>query len=100
MRRALVALGGLAMLGCGGTTRLYRNNDLQLATAYTAKELCSCRFVMQMPLAYCRAFTRASPAVTKFIVDEDARTVETTALLEWGARARFDSEKFGCVLDR
>lgn len=79
--------------------RLYDNNDLQLATGYTAKELCSCLFVMEMPLDYCRNWTRASPAVTKFTIDEERKTVETTALLQWGTKARFDSAQFGCVLD-
>ena len=95
-----LALTALFALSCGGgSTRQYQNNDLQLATAYTAKELCSCVFVMEMPVEYCREWTRASPAVTKFKIDEQRKTVETTALLEWGTRARFDSEKFGCVLD-
>ena len=90
----------LLLLSCdSGKPRLYDNNDLQLATAYTAKEMCSCLFVMEMPLEYCRAFTRASPAVTKFTVDTGQRTVETTALLDWGSKARFDSDQFGCVLD-
>ena len=97
------ALGGLvtlALLSCGGAKgRLYDNNDLQLATGYTAKELCSCLFVMQMPLDYCTDWTRASPNVTRFKIDTVNKTVETTALLEWGLRARYDSAKFGCRLD-
>ena len=98
--KRLVCGALLLLLACdSGKSRLYQNNDLQLATAYTAKELCSCLFVMEMPLDYCRAWTRASPAVTKFSVDTEQKTVETTALLEWGTRAHFDSAKFGCVLD-
>ena len=98
--RAWPFLAGLALLSCGGNKgRLYNNNDLQLATGYTAKELCSCLFVMEMPLDYCTDWTRASPAVTKFKIDTVNKTVETTALLEWGVRARYDSAKFGCRLD-
>lgn len=97
--RAL-SLAALLLLSCdGGKSRLYDNNDLQLATAYTAKEVCSCLFVMEMPLEYCRAWTRASPEVARFTVDTDRKVVEATALLEWGARAHFDAAKFGCVLD-
>lgn len=95
-----LALAALVLASCSaGTSRQYDNNDLQLVTAYAAKELCSCVFVMEMSVEYCREWTRASPAVTKFKIDEVRKTVETTALLEWGTRARFDSAKFGCVID-
>ena len=91
----------LALAGCdSSSSRLYDNNDLELATGYGAKELCSCLFVMEMPIDYCTAWTKASPAVTRFSVDTDAKTVESTALLDWGSKARFDAEKFGCVLDQ
>ncbi len=100
MKRLLWALLLLALPSCDSSKgRRYDNNDLELATAYTAKELCSCLFVMEMPEDYCAAWTRASPAVTKFTVDFNRKTVDTTALAEWGSRARFDSDKFGCVLD-
>jgi hypothetical protein len=95
-----LTLAVLAILSCSnGSGRLYDNNDLQLATGYTAKELCSCLFVMEMDEAYCRNWTRASPAVTQYKIDEANKSVETTALLQWGARAHFDSAKFGCVLE-
>jgi hypothetical protein len=95
-----LSLAALLALSCSnGSSRLYDNNDLQLATAYTAKELCSCVFVMEMSEDYCRNWTRASPAVAKFTVDYERKTVESTALLEWGTRAKLDSAKFGCVLD-
>lgn len=96
MKRLVLALV-LAAASCSDGR--YDNNDLQLATAYTAKELCSCVFVMEMPQDYCREWTRASPDVAKFKIDADRKTVETSALLQWGSRARFDSAKFGCVLD-
>ena len=44
----------------GGSWRQYDNNDLQLATGYGAKEMCSCLFVMEMPFDYCTAWTKAS----------------------------------------
>ena len=100
MKALAPALLCALLCGCDSSKgRLYDNNDLELATAYTAKELCSCLFVMEMPQDYCAAWTKASPAVTKFNVNLDQKTVETTALVDWGSRARFDSDKFGCVLD-
>lgn len=103
MKRAWAVAGlALAALACGGDNasgRLYERNDLQLATAYRAKELCSCLFVMEQDEAFCKAWTTASPDVASFRVDRDARTVESSALLMWGARARFVDAKSGCVLE-
>jgi hypothetical protein len=102
MRRAGLLLGvGLWVASCGGEGqgRMYGRNDLQLATGYTAKEACSCLFVMEQPEAFCRAWTKASPDVAGFRVDWDARTVEASALLMWGAKARFVEGTQGCVLE-
>lgn len=100
MRRTGVLLGLGLLVGCGsGGGRTYERNDLQLATAYSAKEACSCLFVMEQPEAFCRAWTRASPDVAGFRVDWEARTVESSALLLWGAKARYVAETEGCVLE-
>lgn len=93
----VAALLGLA--GCGGDGRLYDNNDLELATAYTAKEVCSCVFVMEQTEDYCRAWTKASPDVADFVVDHDEKRVRSSALLFWSAAARFTGPDFGCVLE-
>lgn len=95
-----LAFAALLALSCdSSSSRLYDNNDLQLATGYNAKEMCSCLFVMQMPVDYCQDWTRASPAVVRFKIDDELKTVESTGLLNWGNRARFVSDQFGCVLD-
>lgn len=105
MKRAGRWLGVLAVglwgASCGGDAggRVYERNDLQLATGYTAKEACSCLFVMEQTEDFCRAWTKASPDVAGFRVDWEARTVEASALLLWGARARFDEALSGCVLE-
>ncbi|HYO69581.1 MAG TPA: hypothetical protein VEU33_26250 [Archangium sp.] len=101
-RRALGVLAGVAALSCGrGDTvqRPYDNNDLQLVTSYTAKDFCSCLFVMQMSEEYCRRWTAASPAVATLTVDDEERSVQTAAALLWGEKARFVSERDGCVLE-
>lgn len=100
MTRALLCTAALLVTACdSGTWRQYDNNDLELATGYGAKELCSCLFVMEMPLDYCTAWTKASPAVVKFNVDTAGKRVESTALLEWGNRAHYENGRFGCVID-
>ncbi len=100
--RAMVVLASAALLSCGrGDTvqRPYDNNDLQLVTAYTAKDFCSCLFVMQMSEEYCRRWTAASPAVATLTVDHKERGVQTAAVLLWGEKARFVSDRDGCVLE-
>ncbi|MCY1083048.1 hypothetical protein [Archangium lansingense] len=102
LSRALVLLAAAAVLSCGtGDTvqRPYDNNDLQLVTSYTAKDFCSCMFVMQMSEEYCRRWTAASPAVATLSVDYKERSVQTAAALLWGEKARFVSERDGCVLE-
>jgi hypothetical protein len=101
-RLALVLAASVATLSCGrGDTvqRPYDNNDLQLVTAYTAKDFCSCVFVMEMSEDYCRRWTAASPAVATVRVDHKERTVQTAAALLWGERARFVNAREGCVLE-
>ncbi|HEX5752939.1 MAG TPA: hypothetical protein VFZ09_42440 [Archangium sp.] len=100
--RALMVLACAVALSCGrGDTvqRPYDNNDLQLVTSYTAKDFCSCVFVMRMSEDYCRRWTAASPAVATVTVDYEERSVQTAAALLWGEKARFVSERDGCVLE-
>jgi hypothetical protein len=101
--RRLMVLGALlpvlASCDSGSGRRLYDNNDLELLTAYTAKDACSCLFVMEREEAFCRAFVKASPAVARLTIDSEKKVVETTALLLWGARARFVDARQGCVVD-
>jgi hypothetical protein len=88
------------VLSCASSrSRQYRNGDLDLLSAYTAKEVCSCVFVLEQSEEFCRAWTRANPAVAGFTVDRAAKTVESSALIFWGAKARFVSDRFGCVLE-
>jgi hypothetical protein len=104
MRRALLAVL-LSALGAGlascerGGRRIYDNNELELVTAYTAKDACSCLFVMEREEASCRAWVKASPAVAQLRIDTEQKVVETSALLLWGARARYVDERSGCVTE-
>lgn len=93
----------LAWVGCvrrgEGVQRPYANSDLTLVTSYTAKDFCSCVFVEGMDEDYCRRWTAARPAVTSASVDSENKRVKTRALLFWSQKARYVSERDGCVLE-
>jgi hypothetical protein len=97
-RILVVALAAGAALACGTGAREYANNDLELAAAHAAHDLCSCLFVMNMPEAYCKAWVKASPDVARYSVDHANKTVEASALILWGARAVYEGEHHGCAL--
>lgn len=104
MKRAVLAvlLGalGLVLASCGsGGRKRYENNDLVLVTAYTAKDACTCLFVMERDEAFCRAFVKASPSVAQLTIDTEHKAVETSAVLLWGARASYVDDRTGCVLE-
>ena len=100
MKRLFLASLALAALGCGGSGgREFSRNDLQLVTAHYARDLCTCRFVMEMDEAFCNAWVKASPSVSRSSVDTATKTTEASAFLLWSAHARFVSDKFGCVLE-
>ncbi|MDY7231394.1 hypothetical protein [Hyalangium rubrum] len=101
MKRALILGAVLPLLAsCESKGRRpYDNNDLQLVTAYTAKDACSCLFVMERDEAFCHAFVQASPAVARLRIDTEKKVVRSTALLLWGASARFVDSRQGCVLE-
>lgn len=88
------------LLSCGGSpAREYDNNDLQLITAYTAREMCSCLFVLEQSEEYCRIWTRQNPALYTLKIDREQKVVSSAAVMLWGARARFVDAAVGCVLD-
>ncbi len=87
----------LVLLGCADSPG-YGNNDLQLVTAYTAKDMCSCLFVMEQTEEYCLAWTKASPAVARIRVDHRRKVVSTSAAVLWTGEAEFVDAQQGCVL--
>lgn len=98
--RRFVFLFGMLGLSCGGDEgRVYRNNDLMLLTSYSAKDICSCRFVMGQTAEHCEAWARANPNLKTVSVDAERRQVTVQSLLFFSARARWVSARRGCVLD-
>ena len=101
MKRAILCAAALWLLGaCGNPAGPeYSHNDLQLITAYTAKNACSCLFVMEMDEAYCRAWAKQAPTVYTLTIDKENKTVHSSALLLWGATARFVDGTVGCQFE-
>lgn len=103
MKKLLLTVAlGLAAAGCANpdaSPRTFDNNDLELATGNSARMGCSCRFVMEMPEDYCRAWVRASPDIAKLTFDLANKKVESSAFLSVTATARYVDEKRGCVLE-
>jgi hypothetical protein len=94
--------GALLLAGCASRAtdpQTYDNNDVELAVGNAARMSCSCLFVMNMSDEFCAAWVKASPNVAKFSVDKEKKTVEASALLAWGARARFVDARHGCLLE-
>jgi hypothetical protein len=86
---------GALLLSCAG----YDNNDLQLSVGHAARDACTCTFVMEQDEAFCQAWLKAKPAVTRWSVDRQAKTSEASAFMVWSAKARFVGPRFGCVLE-
>ena len=96
----IAMVAGLALLGVfPGLRGRYPNSTPALATAYRAKDGCTCLFVLRRSPAECRAWTVASPDVASFEPDAAAATVTSRALAFWSGRARFLGPRQGCRLE-
>ena len=93
-------VGVLALLGAiPGLGRRYPNSTPALASAYRAKDGCTCLFVLGRSPADCRAWTEASPDVASFEPDVAAGLVRSRALLFWSAKARYLGRGQGCRIE-
>jgi hypothetical protein len=100
--KRLLALASLALLAaCADAKsdpRTFDNNDLELAVGNSARFGCTCRFVMNMPEDYCRAWVKASPDVASVSWDLGAKTADASSFLSFAAHARYVDARRGCVL--
>ncbi len=78
----------------------YDTGLLHLASAFAAKEACSCVFVAGRDEEACRAWVQVSPAVARFRVDEERRRVVAHALGVAREEAVWVDERTGCRLVR
>jgi len=68
-----------------------------ILSAYSAKEYCSCRFVMGFDAPYCRAYVRQYLPLSRLEENTPARQV-TAVGLGVERRARWQSVREGCGL--
>jgi len=68
-----------------------------IVSSYTAKEYCSCRYVMNHPEAYCRNYVRLPMPIDEIIDDHEHKQVLATGF--WNTqRAVWISPREGCRL--
>ena len=78
----------------------YDTGLLGIASAFAAKEACSCVFVLGMEEEWCAGLVRVSPAVARFRVDAEERSVTARSLGLSPRRARYLGAEEGCRLDK
>jgi len=86
------------LAACGNPDLIkYETPLFQLGTGYNAKEVCSCLYVSDRDEDECKEWTRVSPDIARFRVDEDTQTVTSKALGGAAVSFRYESEETGCV---
>lgn len=98
-RRIWMVAAALVLLSGCGDARSYEQNDLELLTSYTAKEACSCLFVLEQPADFCTVWTKQNPPLARIAIDREKKEVRASALVMWGATARFVDAREGCRLE-
>jgi hypothetical protein len=94
----------LLLLTAGGATllaaervRAREASQFEVLTGFSAKEACSCAFVVEQNDEYCVAFGQTGPVPVAVAIDHGAKTV-TSTFLGTSRTARF-TEGAGCLTD-
>ncbi|WP_338801008.1 amidase [Pseudomonas sp. RSB 5.4] len=69
-----------------------------IISAYTAKEYCSCRYVMNNDAEYCRGYVKQWLPTSRFTDDSASKTI-TVSGMGRSNRAQWLSERQGCRLN-
>ncbi|MFJ3075709.1 MULTISPECIES: amidase [Pseudomonas] len=94
-RLALLAL--VALLGWAWLERQALADFPGILSAYSAKEYCSCRFVMGFEQAYCRAYVKQWLPLSELEEDSQQRRVSAAGLGQ-RSRAAWQGAQQGCRL--
>lgn len=88
----------LAMAGAATMFRKEINGYGSIASAYSARVACSCRFVAGRPLDDCAKDKLAGMEAVTLVQDEEAKTVTARFPLVASATATY-RKGYGCVLE-
>ncbi|WP_413794405.1 MULTISPECIES: amidase [unclassified Pseudomonas] len=69
-----------------------------IISAYTAKEYCSCRYVMQQSAEYCRDYVKQSVPTSDFLETPETKRVTVSGLGRSNS-AQWLGERQGCRLE-
>ncbi|WP_122566780.1 amidase [Pseudomonas viridiflava] len=69
-----------------------------IISAYTAKEYCSCRYVMEQPAEYCRGYVKQSVPISDLLETLEAKRVTVSGLGRSNS-AQWLGERQGCRLE-
>ncbi|QXI29847.1 amidase [Pseudomonas vanderleydeniana] len=94
---SLLALLLLALLAWVWNERVALRVFPRIISAYTAKEYCSCRYVMNNSADYCQGYVKQSVPVSRLLDDPRQRQVSVEGLGR-EATAVWVSEREGCRL--
>ncbi|VVO36213.1 amidase [Pseudomonas fluorescens] len=87
----------LALLGWGWQERVALQAFPGIISAYTAKEYCSCRYVMNHPAEYCQAYVKQYLPTSGFVDDSASKRV-TVSGMGRSSTAAWVGERQGCRL--
>lgn len=87
----------VALLGWGWQERLALQAFPDIISAYTAKEYCSCRYVMNNPAEYCQAYVKQYLPTSGFVDDAASKRV-TAGGMGRSNTAAWLGERQGCRL--
>ncbi|AMB85854.1 amidase [Pseudomonas agarici] len=94
---SLWVLSLLALLAWAWHERVALGAFPRIISAYTAKEYCSCRYVMNNPADYCRGYVKQTVPVSHFVDDPSRRRVSAEGL-GYSGTAVWVGEREGCRL--
>lgn len=77
---SLLILLVVALLGWGWQERVALQAFPDIIGAYTAKEYCSCRYVMNNPAEYCRAYVKQYLPTSAFLDDPGSKRVTASGM--------------------
>lgn len=70
----------------------------EIISAYTAKEYCSCRYVMEQPAEYCRGYVKQSVPISDLLETPEEKRIIVAGLGRSNS-ARWMGARQGCRLE-